>query len=225
MVIPGSPPGKPSYELFTPQPVYEVARFNYTVPQDGDYYVAVYGPEGGGYSLAPGYVEEFTVAEWLLIPWSVVPIHLWEGQSAATIFAPLFIVVIGGLALFLLYRKDRSLMRDPGGWLILVAGLLYLGGAAMTGLQTVHAVLLTGYSSEVLLTLAFIAGPVLLGIYAIYLGVRPPRPDSPLRHGVKMVIVGLLGLLLWAGLLVGPVLALAGGILVMVQHTRKSGPA
>jgi predicted Zn-dependent peptidase len=60
-----------------------VARFNVTVPQDGDYYLAVYGPEGGNYSLAPGYVEEFTVAEWLQIPWSVISIHRWEGQSLA----------------------------------------------------------------------------------------------------------------------------------------------
>ncbi len=100
MVIPGETPGTPSYEAFTPQPIYEVARFNVTVPQDGDYYIAVYGPEGGKYSLAPGYIEEFTVDEWLLIPWSVVSIHLWEGQSPAYIFAPLIVVLIGGLALF-----------------------------------------------------------------------------------------------------------------------------
>ncbi len=115
-------------------------------------------------------------------------------------------------------------MRDLPGWLILVAGLLYLGGAAMTALQTVHAVLLTGYSSEVLLTLAFIAGPLLLGIYAVYLGVRAPGTDPSLRRGVAMILVGLLGLLLWAGLLIGPVLAIAGGVLVLVQHYRRPSP-
>ena len=54
MVIPGESPGTPSYEPFTPQPIYEVARFNVTVPQDGDYYVAVYGPEGGSTASRPG---------------------------------------------------------------------------------------------------------------------------------------------------------------------------
>jgi hypothetical protein len=125
MVVEGEPPGTPSYEPFTPQPIYEVARFNYTVPQDGDYYVAVYGPEGGKYSLAPGYVEEFTVDEWLLIPWSVISIHLWEGQSPAYIFAPLVVVLVGGLALVVLYRRRRGLWPDLPGWLVLVAGLLY----------------------------------------------------------------------------------------------------
>ena len=46
-VVTGEAPGMPSYEPFTPQPIYEAARFNVTVPQDGDYYLAVYGPAGG----------------------------------------------------------------------------------------------------------------------------------------------------------------------------------
>ena len=167
-----------------------MARFNVTVPQDGDYYVAVYGPEGGKYSLAPGYVEEFTVDEWLLIPWSVISIHLWEGQSPAYIFAPLVVVVIGGLALFVLYRRRRGPLPDLPGWLILVAGLLYLGGAAMTALQVVHAVQRTGYTPEVLLTLAFIAGPVILGIYAVSMGLRSPGTDpSPSRMDPKASVL------------------------------------
>lgn len=226
MVIPGHAPGIPSYEPFTPQPIYEVARFNETVSQDGDYYVAVYGPEGGKYSLAPGYVEEFTVAEWLLIPWSVISIHLWEGQPPAYIFAPLAVVVIiGGLGLLVLSRRRRGSMPGLAGWLILLAGLLYLGGAGMTGLQTIHAVLLTGFTVEVLLTLLFIAGPLLLGIYAIYRGVRPAGRAPSLRNGAGMILVGLLGLLLWAGLLIGPVLALGGGLLLMARHFERTGPA
>ena len=40
-----------------------------------------------------------------------------------------------------------------------------------------------------------------------------------------MILVGFLGLLLWAGLLVGPVLAIAGGILALAEHFRRPGPA
>ncbi len=225
MVVEGEPPGVPGYEPFTPQPIYEVARFNVTVPRDGDYYVAVYGTGGGKYSLAPGYVEEFTVDEWLLIPWSVISIHLWEGQPPAYIFAPLVVVVVGGLALFVLYRRRRGPWPDLPGWLILLAGLLYLGGAAMTGLQVVHAVQRTGWDSGVVLTLAFIAGPVLLGAYAILLGLRSPVPDPSLGRGIAMIVVGLLGLLLWAGLLAGPVLAIAGGLLSLAKHVRPESPA
>lgn len=215
-VVGGEPPGVPEYEPFTPQPIYEVARFNYTATRDGDHYVAVWGPAGGKYSLAPGYVEEFTVDEWLLIPWSVVSIHLWEGQSPAYVFAPLAVVVVGGLALFLLSRRRRGVWPDLAGWLILVAGLLYLGGAAMTALQVVHAVQRTGWDSGVVLTLAFIAGPALLGAYAVLLGARSPAAGPSLSRGIAMVVVGALGLVLWAGLLVGPVLAIVAGVLTLL---------
>jgi hypothetical protein len=225
MVIPGTTPGKPSYEPFSPQPIYEAGRFNVTVPNDGDYYIAVYGPTGGKYSLAPGFLEEFTASEWLLIPFSVIAIHLWEGQSPFVVFAPLIVVVIGGLALLLMYRKELGLQHDPIRWTILLSGLLYLGGAAMTALQIVHAVQVTGYGNEVLVTIMFIAGPVILGIFAIMEGMQKPRPDSFVKSGIKMIIIGILGLLLWAGLIIGPVLAIISGVLILMKRSSKSNPA
>jgi hypothetical protein len=222
MVIQGTSPGKPSYEPFTPQPIYEVARYNVTVPRDGDYYIAVYGPSGGKYSLAPGFQEQFTPAEWLLIPWSVVSIHIWEGQSPWVVFAPMILIVIGGLALMGIYRKQLGFPQDRIQWLILISGLLYLGGAAMTALQIVHAVRVTGYTNEVIVTLIFIAGPIILGIFAIMEGIRWLKPDSLLKTGTKMVVIGVLGLLVWAGLIIGPVLALVSGILILAKHFRIS---
>ena len=87
-------------------------------PGEGNYYIAVYGPGGGKYSLAPGFQEQFTPSEWLQIPWSVVSIHLWEGQSPWVIFAPMILVVIGGLALMGIYRKQPGLHQDPVQWMI-----------------------------------------------------------------------------------------------------------
>jgi hypothetical protein len=221
MVIPGRSPNKPSYEPFSPQPIYETGRFNVTVPVDGDYYIAVYGPEGGKYSLAPGFLETFTAAEWLLIPFSVISIHLWEGQSPWVVVAPMILVVIGGLALIVFYRKKVGLQNDPIRWLILLAGLLYLGGAAMTALQIIHAVQVTGYTNAVIVTLMFIAGPIILGIFAIMEGIRQSHPDSLLKSGTKMIIIGLLGLLLWAGLIIGPLLAIISGILVLAKRSVR----
>ena len=225
MVIPGKTPQKPSYEPFTPQPIYETGRFNVTVPVDGDYYIAVYGPTGGKYSLAPGYLEQFNAAEWLLIPFSVITIHLWEGQSPWVVFAPLIVVVIGGLVLLVMYRKDTGLQQDPVRWAILLSGLLYLGGAAMTALQIIHAVQVTGYGNEVIVTLMFIAGPVILGIFAVMEGIRQPQPDSLLKSGMKMIIIGFLGLLLWAGLIIGPILAIISGVLILAKRSVKQNPA
>jgi hypothetical protein len=225
LLVRGKKPGKPSYEPFTPQPIYEAARFNVTAPENGDYYLAVLGPGGARYSLAPGFKEEFTAAEWLLIPWSVIAIHLWEGQSPSVVVAPLVMVVTGGLVLAVLYRRTEGRARDPVPWLILVAGLLYLGGAAMTGLQLVHAVLRTGYAPGVLLTLAFMAGPVILGILAVRAGLRSPAPAPSWMSGMAVAVMGILGLLLWAGLLAGPLLALAAGAVILVRAARRSGPA
>jgi hypothetical protein len=104
--------------------------------------------------------------------------------------------------------------------MILISGLLYLGGAAMTSLQIIHAVQVTGYTNEVILTLMFIAGPIILGIFAIREGIRQPRPDSLLKSGIKMVVIGVLGLLVWAGLIIGPVLALVSGVLILAKHFR-----
>jgi len=222
MVIPGKSPGKPSYEPFSPQPIYEVTSYNVTVPRDGDYYIAVYGPNGGKYSLAPGFLEQFTPSEWLMIPWSVVSIHLWEGQSPWVVFVPMILVVIGGLVLIGIYRKEPGLQQDPVRWMILISGLMYLGGAAMTALQIIHAVRVTGYANEVIVTLMFIAGPIILGIFAIMEGIRKPQPKSLLRSGIKMVVIGLLGLLVWAGLIIGPILAFISGILILAKHFRIS---
>jgi hypothetical protein len=225
VLVKGKQPGIPSYEPFSPQPIYEVARFNVTVPQNGDYYIAISGPGGAKYSLAPGFKEEFTATEWLLVPWSVISIRLWEGQSPAAVFVPELIVVIGGLALSVLYWRKQGLSRDPVSWLILVSGLLYLGGAAMTCLQIVHTVRLTGYTPGVLLTLLFIAGPLILGILAVRAGIRSPGPDPSLASGAAMAVTGILGLLLWAGLIIGPVLALAGSVITFVRYFRKSRSA
>ena len=202
-----------------------MARFNITVPLDGDYYIAVTGPGYTKYSLAPGFREEFTVAEWLLVPWSVISIRLWEGQAPSGVFAPVIIIVIVGIVLSMLYRKKQGLMPDLVSWLILLSGLMYLGGASMTGLQILHTVLLTGYSSGIMLTLIFMAGPLILGIIAFRAGIRSPGPDRSLMSGIRTAVIGILGLLLWAGLIIGPLLALAASAIILVRSAGKPDPA
>jgi hypothetical protein len=40
-----------------------------------------------------------------------------------------------------------------------------------------------------------------------------------------MIAIGLLGLLFWAGLIIGPVLALISGALTLIKTAMKSGKA
>jgi hypothetical protein len=68
----------------------------------------------------------------------------------------------------------------------------------------------------------FIAGPIILGIFTIMEGIRQPRPHSSLKSGLKMVAIGLLGLLLWAGLIIGPVLAILSGVLILCETLSKT---
>jgi hypothetical protein len=221
-VIPGTRPGKPAYEPFSPQPLYKTADFSITVPSDGTYYIAVYGTDGGNYYLAPGFLEEFTVAEQLFIPWSVVSIHIWQGQSPAEIFAPLIVVLTLGLVAVALRPKNQGAWPDPLHLLVLLSGLLYIGGAAMTAYQLIRTVSVTGYAPEVLLTLVLMAVPVLLGTAAVIAGARSPGAEFCPRTGIAMLIIGIVGLLVWAGLILGPVLAMAAGFIIIVRRAGKS---
>lgn len=224
-VIRGRVPERPSYEPFSPQPVYTVARFNITVPDDGSYDIAVFGDSGGRYSLAPGYLEEFTPSEWLLIPWPVIAIHLWEGQPLPMIFAPLIVVMIGGIALLAALQKKQGLQFSPVHWLVMTAGLLYAGGTAMTALQIVYTAGVTGFNPGVCVT-CFLAGiPLLLGLFIMRAGFTLSRQDSVRKAVGSLIVTGLYGLLFRAGLIIGPVLAVAGGVALLAgfASSRKLG--
>lgn len=222
MIVPGKSPGKPAYEPFTPQPIYEVARFDVQVPRDGNYYIAVVGTSGGKYSLAPGFSEEFTATEWLMIPLLVITIHLWEGQSPAIIFTPLIMVLIVGLALIFRYPGWRDVRRDPLASMVMISGFLYLGGASMTALQVVHAVQVTGYDPAIFLTLIFISGALIPGVFLIRAGSRLPARSVSWSDGIAIATMGLLGYLIWAGLVIGPGMAVLGGALMILKTATKS---
>ena len=46
------------------------------------------------YGNAIGYKEEFTLSEWLLIPFDVIGIHQWEGQQLLWILNPLSLFLV-----------------------------------------------------------------------------------------------------------------------------------
>jgi hypothetical protein len=87
---------------FTPSSYYQLISVDLIVEQSGDYYLVVYGI--GKYGLAVGYKEEFSLLEWLKIPFDVTLVHLWEGQSLLLILLPLIIIIYIGLS-FCYYSK------------------------------------------------------------------------------------------------------------------------
>jgi hypothetical protein len=210
-VISGTRPKQGEYEPFSPSVIYEEASFSMPVTQEGTYYAVVYTPAAElNYNFVVGYKEEFTVSEWLLIPFSVLGIYQWEGQSLAIVLAPVGVVLIIGIG-FLFQDHKQGVKRTGKEWLSSLGGLLYVGGAAVTLTQMGRALSITGISSGALLTMVFIIIPVVLGFGAIRIGRR--TASRPVSSRIVLVLIAGLGFLFWAGYLIGPLLLIVAVIL------------
>jgi len=210
-IIKGKKPVIAEYEPFSPAAIFNVASFSKNITRPGIYYVAVISPSGETrYSIAVGYLEEFSVSEWILVPVSVINTHLWAGQSIIAIFAPFLALIIPGLILTARREQGNQIKKPLSFWLATIAGLCYLGGASIMLVQMFRVLLVTGISTSVIVTfiLAFI--PVMLGIWIL----RMTRSTFPLSemNRFSLGFIGLLGLLFWAGLIIGPVIALIAAL-------------
>jgi hypothetical protein len=220
-VINGSYPDRTTYEAFSPGAFLNLATFDGTVPANGRYYVVVFqdasvAPIHGDYGLAVGYVESFTLTEFILIPFSLLNVYQWEGQSPAQIFAPMLAVFVIGLLGLYLWKKELFSKMGLAQGFALIAGLLFLGTALNTAIQTSIAVSQAGLVLEVLLTLLFIVTPLLIGWIAIRMALS--RSPWEKRRRVMLLIIGILGLLSWGGLIVGPIFAMVGSVLPGKRH-------
>ncbi len=221
MVIQGKQPQKPSYEPFTPASSYMVIDVEMNVTQKGTYYLAVFDSSSGGkYSLAIGYKEEFTVGEWLLIPFNLISIHLWEGQNIILLLAPLYLTIILGLAL-IIWKRPQTFHHLPA-WAGIPAGLLNLGSGLVTLTQMVYALSLAP-DMIALVTLIFAVVPLLLGYVILRTFLKNPEKITKTQRGV-LVICGALGLVVWAGFIVGPVLAIVAAFLPFTVLMKKNTP-
>jgi hypothetical protein len=103
----------------------------------------------------------------------------------------------------------------------LISGLLFLGTAGNTIVQTIISVSRTGIVPEVLVTMMFILAPLLLGWYSLRIAIRPLRLTR--RTRIEMFAMGFIGLFVWAGLLIGPVIAMVGSILPDRRRDEEEG--
>ncbi len=208
-LLDGQRPSSATYEPFTPSSFYELASFDQEVSAGGTYYVAVYEQSHGGrYGLAIGYKEEFGLDEFIRIPIDVIGIHQWEGQSLLLILAPVLVTLVIGLAL-LIWKRPTPLRGFFSGIGVL-AGLLYLGSGFMMLTQMILALTTASPDVGVVLTAIFIVIPILLALAIFRLAIY--RKQITVRVRIFMAILGVLGLFAWAGLLIGPVLALVGSL-------------
>lgn len=205
IVLPGMRPEHAWYEPFSPMSIYQVSNYSMPAGSPGSYYVAIYSQDqAGAYTLATGSLEEFSPSEWVRVPLDMIRVRLWEGQTLQLIFGPMVIVIIVGL--LLLWSRKRS--RPVHEWLGAISGLTFLGTTATIAVQTAIALRSVSLSSDVLVTMIFLAASLLLGLAAIFLSAR----EWSARARAAMVVIGLMGLVFWSGLIIGPLLAFLAAV-------------
>ncbi len=213
LILEGEEQDSADYEPFTPASYFYTVDFDWTVTEDGEYYLAVYEPnEGGKYGVAIGYLEEFTLMEWLSVPSDAIGIHEWEGQSSAVIIAPLLLTLIIG-TFALVWPPDRPRLTTDmpiWRWLGSFSGLLYIGTGVMMLSQMGIALSRSGFVSMALVTLIFVLIPIVLGVAVLYLSLKSEDLTVPKR--VTFIVLALVALFMWAGLYAGPVIGILAAV-------------
>ncbi len=202
-----------TFEPFSPSVFYELAELDLVAPADGTYYVAVYeSSRGGHYGLAVGDREDYTLTEFILIPINLISVYQWEGQSLALIFAPMTATAAIGFLLMVWRWRTRFSNKGFFGWMGVFAGLLFFGSGASVLFQLALKLTQTAASFEVVVTIVFALLPIILGAVALRLCLGAEEKVD-LRKRIYLAIVGIVALFAWAGLLIGPALALIASFL------------
>ncbi|KXH73525.1 MAG: hypothetical protein AM326_10620 [Candidatus Thorarchaeota archaeon SMTZ-45] len=222
-----SEPATPEYEGFTPTSFYALIDIDMEVVVSGDYYFAVFEEdESGPFSVALGYVESFTFDEWLLVPFDVMIIHQWNGQSLVLILAPMIISVLLGIGYLLSRRRDLLELESTVSWLGVLGGLLFFGSGITIFYQMIVASL-TAINAQLIITAIFGIIPILLGFYTLRIVLTDGWKKQRGKR-IRLLILGIVAPFLWSGLLIGPALVILSGIVASVgaseTYERRYAP-
>ena len=213
IVVEGERAEDGEYEGFSPSAFYELGELDVLAPSDGIYYVSVFSEDGeGNYGLVVGYVESFTVIEFIRVPLDLIVVYQWEGQTLFEILLP-FVITVGLGLIFLLYGMRRRGLEVPVyGFLGAIAGLFFLGSSAVMLYQMFYVLLQVPANSQVLITLIFILIPLILGLAILRVGLLASRRPRLMVRAI-MIILAIIALFLWAGYYIGPALAIIAALL------------
>lgn len=194
------------YEFATPYAARDVWTLDTEAPATGEYVLVVSG-DGGPYALGYGLRESFTPLEWAGIPIQAIRIHLWEGQSPWILALPHALGVAVGA-----WGARRA--AQPRGVLARFAAGLFLGSALATSFQMARALWVgaTAPAWAWAFTSIAIALPLLLAWGA-----------WRARGRLALATLGAVGLVAWAGLLVGPALAFVAALLPASLRAARPG--
>jgi hypothetical protein len=225
LVVEGKQPDQATYEPFSPSIFYSLADLTLDAPSTGTYYIAVYEPSRGGhYGLAVGDRESYTLEEWIFIPLNLISVYQWEGQSLIVIFAPLAVTVVVGLGLMIWWQRNKAAAPALLDWIPTLAGLLFLGTGINVLFQMIMGLTQTALVPEIAVTIILALAPILLGIGVLRIVLRSAGKVDR-RKRIYLAILGIVALFLWAGLLVGPALAIVASVLpVQFKGSSKAQP-
>jgi len=209
-----------AYEGFTPTSFYEMIQLEVLAPATGEYYFAVYeSNNGGAFSIALGYVETFTFTEWVFVPFNVMTIHQWNGQSFLIILAPMLVTIILGVG-YLLNRRDELRELDNAvSWIGAIGALFFIGSGVTIFYQMIIAAL-ASVDLQVIITFIFGLLPILLGYYTFRISTTENWQDQKDKR-LRLLVLGLIAPFLWAGLLIGPALVVLSSILPSIGKSRE----
>lgn len=213
LVVEGEQPDQASYEPFSPSSFYSLADATLDAPSSGTYYIAVFEPyRGGHYGLAIGDRESYTLAEWILIPLNLISVYQWEGQSLAFIFIPMIATLAIGIGLAIWQMKKRENPRTIPDWIKTLAGLLFIGSGVTILQQMVVSLIQASLTPEIAITVVLVLVPILLGIGTLRLSLIGEGKTS-FKKRIYLAILGVVALFAWAGLLIGPALAVIASVI------------
>jgi hypothetical protein len=209
------------YEGFTPLSQYKSVDLNMTAPETGTYYVAVFAESTGGrYALATGYVEAYSLIEWLTVPFMVIELLEWSGQYLSFILLLMLFPVLIGMPLIFYLEKGKEKNRSTLVWVGNLASLMILGSGVSTLIQMIIALAGAPSNWTAILTLIIAGIQLLLGFIAFR---TINRSDSlHTRSGLILIILGAISPVAWAGLILGPILLLIIGFAILLSHWDKS---
>jgi hypothetical protein len=210
-VIDGERPANGEYEPFSPAGFYTTVAVDRQVDDGGPYLVAVYGTgrDAGPVGVVIGHEESFSIEEYLTVPVDRFRIHRWEGQSPLAVFGPGMAVLLGGVAVLGRRLSGSQLtVRTVLG----IAGLLFLAGAVGVAIQTWIALVKSGPALGAVLSLVFALVPGGIGAWLFRRALDGELAPTG-RTRVALLAAGVLGLVTWGGILLGPAMTIVAAAL------------
>lgn len=114
----------------------------------------------------------------------------------------------------ILHKKEDAAEFNPARWAGLFSGLFFLGTGFSLIFQMLYSLSRSSYSPEVIITVFLALASSGFGVIALVLSMKDERyGEKSTQKRLYFFVLGLAGLLFWAGWILGPILAFEAAVL------------